>query len=58
MGENSEKVYRPRERLVIRQEFVLDFEVEDLDTGAGYLIDKAYFRRKYVAEGDEADDHV
>lgn len=58
MGENSGKVYRSRERLVILQEFVLDFEVEDLDTGACYLIDKAYFKRKYAAEGNEADDHI
>lgn len=46
-------IYRPRERLVILGEHALDFEVEDLDTGACYLIDKAYFLRKYQAEGSK-----
>lgn len=52
----ADTIYRPRERLVILGEHALDYEVEDLDTGACYLIDKAYFKRKYQAEGAPYDD--
>lgn len=49
-------IYRPRERLVIIGEHALDFEVEELETGACYLIDKAYFNRKYEPGGEIEDD--
>lgn len=53
--EDNAVVYRPKERLVIRAEHNLDYECEDLDTGARYIIDKTYFRRKYKSEGTVKD---
>lgn len=52
MDEHGRVIYRTQERLVIIGEHELDYEVENIDTGAKYIIDKTYFRRKYIAEAE------
>ncbi len=44
-------VYKRKENLVIIGEHAYDYEVEDLDTGVTFIIDKLYFRHRYEAQG-------
>jgi len=44
---SREDIYQPKERVRILQEHTYDYEIEDIETGATYIVDKSYFQRKY-----------
>lgn len=43
-------IYTFNERVVIVRELEQDYLIEDLNTHKQYLVDKVYFRRRYIAE--------
>ena len=54
----EEVVYQNRERVKIVREVGLDYLIEDIDTGKQYLIDKAYFEKKYISEEERLPVHT
>jgi hypothetical protein len=49
-------IYQVSEKVVIIRTVGLDYLVEDVDTGKQYLVDRAYFKRKYEAVGEKQTD--